>query len=453
MRRWIAFVVVWGLVLIGCSGTSEDTTAPVGSSTVAASTTAGEATTAPATTTPSTTPSSTTVASTTAAPDTTTTTTTTTVAPTTTATVPERPVTVDPNLPTAQGGHLVDWDAVGPGWILVLYDATGMTSSGRGPLVLYLLDPSGTRYEVASWPSGPYAIADWAGTGDDAIVITGGPSGEFAEIVDLHTGVTTDTLAIPLAGPVFAPPVTFTKPTGRNIVAFADDGTTQRIERRTRSGSLLALLWEQPVPTDVFRDGLGWLYGYDGTFALIKHSGGIALVGNDGTFVRDLWVPMAHWCRPVRWWTADSFLAVCTGEGPAFPHDGYGQLWILRTDGTAGEPLTAIPPGPVAIGDYGFADARQVPGRTLLQTDGECLSAGVHELASDGSGDWTDLAGGWLVEADGSGMAIDRWGECGGSEAELVRVDYTGADVGVLVPRVGDAYGVMDAASLSTVYP
>ena len=99
------------------------------------------------------------------------------------------------------------------------------------------------------------------------------------------------TVALPFD--YYGPPAAFTSPTGKNVVVLTDDGTTQRVERRTRSGAVLAVLREQTSPSDV-RRSLEWLYGYDGTFALIKTAGGIEFVENDGTFVRDLWTPMGR---------------------------------------------------------------------------------------------------------------------------------------------------------------
>ena len=360
-------------------------------------------------------------------------------------------MTVDPNLPTAQGGHLVDWDAVGPGWILALYDASDLVTVTPGPTVLYLVDPAGTRYEVAAFPSGPsgvFGIADWAGTGDDALVHR---NFERASIIDLRTGTETSTIALPL-GP-YGSPVSFTSPTGTNTVVLTDDGTIQRVERRNRSGSVLAVLGEQPTPAYA-PDGLEWLYGHDGTFALIKHSGGIELVENDGTFVRDLWTPMAHICTPVRWWTADSFVAACFGQGPAFPHDYYNQVWILKTDGTAGAPLNEIPPGPIIEVDFGLSDAWSTPTDTFAQWSGDCGVFGVDVIAPDGS--FSSMGSGVIgrmISIDGDRMAVLESLACDASEARLVAVDLSGTVTAELVPRIGNAYGVRDAATLTTVYP
>ncbi len=437
MHRLMVLLVTWSMFLAACNGATVDSAIPVETTSTALSTT---------TTTPTTT---TTVRDGASSTSTILATTTTQAASTTTTTIAVRAVTEHPNLPDAEGGHLVDWNLVGPRWALTLYDARSVTTMTPGPTILYLVDPDGTRYEVASWPmGGPYAIADWAGTGDTALLLRGGAQ---AAIVDLRTGI--ETGAVPLPTDYYGTPVAFTAPTGKNIVVLTDDGTTQHVERRTRSGSVLAVLGEQPTPVDL-RRGLEWLYGYDGTFALIKTAGGIEFVGNDGTFVRDLWTPMGRTCTPVRWWTADSFLASCLGDGPAFGHDFYSQLWILETDGTAGDILTAFPPGPIPVGDFGFIDAWRLPSQTVVQWSGDCGAANVQALAADGSA--TPLGGTSshrFVEADASGMTILGWQSCDGSEGWLYRADPSGTEVLELVPRVGDAWGVTDAASLATVYP
>ncbi len=437
MRRLMVLFVL-GVLLVACSGSADEP---------ATSTDPGSTPASSSSTATSVAPASTTTVPTTTTAETTTTGATTTSAPTTTTTtVAERPVTEHPNLPSALGGHLVDWDAVGPGWFLVLYDTMDMVAATPGPTVLYLVSPSGDRYEVATWASGPYDILDWAGTGDAAMVLH---NGGVAAIVDLRTGVETSTIALPPDW--YSDPASFTSPTGMNVVVLTDDGTTQRVERRDRSGAVLAVLGEQASPSDV-RDSLGWLYGYDGTFALIRHAGGIEYVANDGTFVRDLWTPMAHRCSPVRWWDADTFVAACIGEGPAFPDD-YSQVWLLETDGTAGSPLTTIPPGPIAVVDFGHSDAWEVPGHTIAQWWGDCGSAGVREVAADGSVTSPFLANGRFLEIDGSEMVLQQWAACDMSEGLVVRVDFSGAETAELVPRIGDSWGVRDAESLAAMYP
>jgi len=441
MRRLSVLVLVGSLIAAGCGGSAGTSTTASPSTTEAVVTTAPPVST---TTTPGTTASETTAPPATTAPPGTT------AAPATTA-VP-RPVTTDPGLPSAVSGDLVDWDAVGPGWTLALYDATDVDTWADAPSVLYLVDPAGTRYEVAAWtaPPYPYGLADWAGTGDAALVRIAGPS---AAVVDLRTGATTATMALsPLAPDA---PLSFTTPTGRNIVALFDDGTTQGIERRTRSGAVLSVLAEQPTPTE-WIDGLAWLYGYDGTFALVKDAGGISYVENDGTFVRDLWTPMDHVCTPVRWWTADSFLATCIGQGAAFPHNAYNQLWVLETDGTAGTPLNTIPPGSIPIVDFGLIDAWPTPTRTLAQWAGDCSTGGIEEIAPDGS--FTPVAGPaggnhWLVSIHGNRMVVLVTYACDMSEANLIETDLDGTMILELIPRAGNSFGVRGVSTLDTVYP
>jgi len=445
MRRLFILIIAGGLLAAGCGGSSDTSTTVAVSSTDTVATTvlpasttmAPETTASPASTTVATTLPSTTAPSSTAAP---------------TTTAASRPVTIHPGLPSAVSGDLVDWDAVGPGWTLVLYDATDIDTWADAPSVLYLVDPDGTRYEVAAWttPPYPYGLADWAGTGDAALVRLAGPA---AVIVDLRTGVATDTVALPPLNPDAQ--LAFTRPTGRNIVIMFDDGTTQRIERRSRSGSVLAVLAEQPTPSE-WIEGLSWLYGHDGTFALVKDGGGIAYVENDGTFVRDLWVPMAHVCIPVRWWTADSFLARCIGQGAAFPHSYYNQLWILETDGTAGIPLNAIPPGSIPVVDYGLMDAWPTPTRILAQWVGDCSTGAIEQIAADGT--FTPVAGPasgnhWLVSINGDRMVASLTYACDMSEGSLIETDLDGTLIRELVPRTGNAFGVNGVATLDTVYP
>ena len=77
--------------------------------------------------------------------------------------------------------------STGPeGTVEYLYDGLGNLTGviENGIMTNYLIDPAGTLYEVGSWPSGPYEIADWAGTGDAALLLTNGSN---AVVVDLRS--------------------------------------------------------------------------------------------------------------------------------------------------------------------------------------------------------------------------------------------------------------------------
>ena len=63
----------------------------------------------------------------------------------------------------------VPWNRVGAGWVLTQY--TSAAPAGRtGPAELYLISPSGTRYQLASWPNWRFApqLVAWSPDGQRA---------------------------------------------------------------------------------------------------------------------------------------------------------------------------------------------------------------------------------------------------------------------------------------------
>lgn len=458
--RTVLLALAATLVIASCAdsadtsvpGTGPATTEPVTTSPV----TTSPVTTSPATTLP---PPLTT---TTLAPTTTTLPATTTAPPTTTTTLPAAPVHSGPTIPAALSRSAVPWGDVGPGWHLVLYDSSRFDGAvvEEGPTLLYVADPDGTLYEIAAWDGfpKPWTILDWRPDGTEALVrLGGGPAGpDRIERIELTTG-TADTLheITPAEAGTFSRLAGYTRPTGANHVVFRNDGTTERVERRNPDGVLLAMLWEQPAVAGP--DAPTWLYGFDGTTAVIGHEAGMALVANDGTPIRDLWVPMGRICTPVRWWTATRLLASCRGLGPAFPHDYYHQLWLLEIDGTAGTPLDSIPAAEIPVVDFGHVDAWATTAGVRLQWRGDCGAAAVRSLAADGSAvamAASFVAQGYeMVEVADGRLTILGWADCGGDGGELLSTDVDLGDTVVLIPRLAGVPGVVDAAGLAEVYP
>lgn len=451
-------LVLLFLLATACGpGTATPTSPPTSATgSTAATTTASTPTTTASSTTETAAPSTTTTASSTT---TTASSNTTTTASSTTTTT--EPVAVAGFLPEATSRSLIPWGDVGPGWYVVLYDGSRADPMLEREAYLYLVAPDGTRYQAADWPANerPYGITDVRPDGTAAIVVgDDGTHHRRYELVDLQSGAR-QALPVPVPplgvdGP--GDPVKFTRPTGRNLVVWSSDGSTEHIDRRTTGWAQLAQVYQQPYSD--WDHALRWLYGYDGTTVVVAHSGGMAVVGNDGPPVRDLWVPMGHICEPVRWWDAHTILASCRGQGPAFPHDFYHQLWLLPDDGTAGEPLTNMPAGPIDVVDFGYLDAWSISGDVLLQWAGDCGAASIHVLQSDGTGIPLAVGG---VTGDGIqmvGVSDGRigtyvWQGCDQWVGALEAIGTDGSFLRHLVPTVGDARGVIAAQGLATVYP
>lgn len=454
MSRRLLVPVILLLVAASCGGGGG---APVGTSAAASTTTAATPTTqAGGASTPTTTTSgstTTTESSTTTAP----TTTTTTTAPTTTTTIA---VAAGPNLPEARSISVIPWDQVGAGWYVLLYDSSRADPSLDRAVYLYLVGPDGTRYQITAWapPDKPWEISDVRPDGSAAIILMDNSAHDRVyQYVDLHMGtkqtVYTWTPAVGIDAPIDA--VTFTRPTGRNLVVWRSDGVDESLERRGIGGPNLGTVYRQAYGG--YGSLLHWLYGYDGTKLVVAHSGGMALVRNDGTLIRELWVPMAHVCEPVRWWDGHTILTRCRGQGPAFPHDYYNQLFLIPDDGTGGTEYTAMV-GPIDVVDFGYIDAWPAGSKTLLQWSGDCGAGAVFVRQADGTGVQLSVPG---VTGDGVQMvdvvdgqvALYVWQGCDQWIGALEAIDTGGVFLHHLVPVVGDARGVVSVRGLATVYP
>ncbi len=437
MKRIATFSVLM-LVLSACGGSGDTTT----STTVLDTTTTTDGsgtTTAPTDTTATT--------------DTTVAESTTTTAPTTAAPTTTIPVTVHPRLPSAASGSLTPWGDVGAGWHVAIYDALDTTTWSPAPVVLYLVSPDGVRYEVANWTTDdrPWEIEDARPNGSAVILVSTDPSTHDTVWTLLDTKTRSERVLISAGFPEQNHiRVEFTRPTGLNVVIYRNDGTNEWLERRNTAGTLLATVYTQTVSG---RDSLAWLYSEDGTKLLVQHHGGIAYIENNGTLIRETWVPPDRSCEPLKWWDSGTFLASCTGGPAVAPHDYYHQLWILKTDGTAGAALTSIPAGPVDIVEFGYTNAFKSGSTVLLQWSGDCSAGSPSVLGSGGLGTgipmpWLSGGGAAITGVNGTQMGVHSWLTCGQEGGSLSMSTISGGFVANLIPLIGDSMGVLSPKHL-----
>jgi len=288
-------------------------------------------------------------------------------------------------LPTSQPRSEVPGDEVGVGWYVALYDSTNANPTSaadlrEGPVVLYLVDREGNRYEVASWAprTGPDALVDaWD---SKALVVGAGVNVDetIYHLVDLTSGEMRQVYSVgfPENSYHIDWELSLTRPTAENLVLYRSDGASQWLERRSPDGTTLATLFEGPY-TDG-RSAAQWLYGYEGNTVLVSSLTGLSLVSNLGGGLARIAIPDETRCDPVRWWAAGTLLAVCYGQSAASapvnefgPHVHYGRLWLLEIDGSTGVPLTNYPVEPPIVSDFGYGDAWRTGETTLLQWLGD----------------------------------------------------------------------------------
>ncbi len=333
-------------------------------------------------------------------------------------------------------------------------DGTALALVSRtGGVDLVLVDPGGERRVVRSWEDTggetANAVLDWSPDGRQALVRTFRMSEERAQLVtvDLGTGVQQ-----PLAaeGEVSFLAGSFTRPTGANLVVAGGDDQHRTLERRDRSGALLASIGDVRG-LDYVVPSRWWLSLPDGTALVLADPTGIAVHRNDGTLVRTVSVSPADGpCWPVRWWDSARVLAACVephGEATTWQ-----RLWLVPVGGGDATPLSPVGTDDLPVVDFGYSDALHVDARTFLQWTGDCGAAAVMEQRGDrvvplevASPDRLPVEGVFLQgAADGRLMLLLSAG-CGGDGGRLVSTDLDGGDVRLLVPAVDDMLGVADA--------
>lgn len=387
---------------------------------------------------------------------------------------PPSEVTVDPYLPAAQPRTAIPWDEVGAGWHVLTYDPseaypTGGTDDRYGPTVLYLADPEGGLYEVASWEPDTFPVLVDA-TPTAALVMTRTATSEVDTYfrIELESGESTQVRTVDFNESSvleYGMLASLTRPTGDNLVMHRAEAGREWLERQAPDGSVLSVVYERTRVDD--QTDLSWLYGWDGTFLVVGDNDTLQMVAIDGTPIGEMWVPPDTQCQPVRWWEADTALVRCHQTDPVTalvdtdgnPHLHYDWLWLIPTDGSNGTELTSIPKEPTIVVDFGYRDAWPVDNGVLLQWTGDCGAAEVRTAEGSGNGlpiDWPEEMGplsSSLLDVRDRTVALFAWEGCGGAVGVLASTDLKGDNLEILVPVVGDARGVTYVMPLSTVYP
>ncbi len=361
-------------------------------------------------------------------------------------------VTEHPNLPEARPLEAGLLAAATPGWTLVRYDAT--TGVGGedpavaaelvpGPQIVYLLAPDGALYEaadLAAFGDDKTRVLDWA-PGSSLVLLDVYPQGGAPEVLvaDFETG--TVVAEIPLGG-AWPERARFT-PSGDVVVATTDGPEAPaRLERFDVSGRSLGTV-VAALPESWVETPRGWLVTPGDDAVVVGGEGIFAVVGWDGSIVTDLPVPDGVLgCRPGRWWPDGRLLAVCTddlGAGEAGGRRVSENVWLVDVGGdSAPERLTHVVAPDLQYD--GIIDAWDIGGQRYAQWTGDCGAVALGRI--DGGSFEPLVEGGYALAPRETGFLVERR-VCGDPYADLVSVDLDGG-VQVLVPRVGDAYGVLE---------
>ncbi len=236
----------------------------------------------------------------------------------------------------------VPWSSVGAGWRLLL-----PASAAASPAALYLYDPAGGRYLINDRLPASAALLAWSPDGTRAMLRSGTSDAFRYQEVTLRTGDLSTGFTVSQSN--FA---SYTRPKGLAVLLTQRTGYTSQLLRYSTAGHL-----EHRYAKDLA--GLGEfkvdnaLYLPDGSAFVTQFlAGPPVLVTNGGQLVRAYPVPTGYdYCRPLKWWAADTVLEVCMT--PSGPGERAAALYLQPAAGGTPSVLTDAA-GP-ADGGYGNA--------------------------------------------------------------------------------------------------
>ena len=187
------------------------------------------------------------------------------------------------------GAAAVPWNSVGGGWVLA-EDSAGK----NGPVTLYLASPTGRKYALRAAPG---ALIAWSASKTEALFEL--RSANKLEQLNLRTGK-----ASKFGLPAGSYALGYAQPAGRQVLAVTQKGTTDTLATYSLSGKRTKTLGSS-------RYGINGIGARKGSAFAVSARAGLRLVSSSGRLLKDLAVPAALGCAPVRWWTASKVLASC----------------------------------------------------------------------------------------------------------------------------------------------
>jgi len=349
-------------------------------------------------------------------------------------------------------GAAVPWAQVGPGWLLATWSAVPGRSPGPPPsdtvapvdqtVVLFLVDPLGGRYRIASLPvsdqSAPPTLEDWSGDGRHALFLDFGQ--HRVTEVDLVSGQATTSFTS-----ADATSVSFSRPSGRAILVSSSQVTGGPSLVRVDLYGHQEQSYPAAAPdVGTLNSGFGRVLSRpDGTQIVVGATGGLALVANGGQIARELAGPGGRACDPMRWWTTDVVVASCQAEQGT-------QLWLMPISGASPTALTAPLPAQNPGPDYGDLNAWQLDSGTYVQDAGACGMQYLARLNPDATTSpvavpGVDTSNSVLVVGSYDNMLALRATIACGSGVSLIWFDPTADTANVVLGPPINGGGVIDA--------
>ncbi|HET7013820.1 MAG TPA: hypothetical protein VFI65_07915 [Streptosporangiaceae bacterium] len=323
----------------------------------------------------------------------------------------------------AAGTSAVPLSKVGLGWSVAEY--TKGFNKHPAPTTLYAVSPQGKTFPFYTWPASvsgtkAFYLVDWSGDGQRVLVRNF--FNKFEQI-SLVTGKIINTFKLPPD----AQPISYTRPSGQNILA--SNGNT--IVRYDLSGHVTKVLSKNAGQA---------IESPDGASVILNAKSGLGVVSNAGGPVKVLHTPIATFgCSPVRWWNATTVLGECEAKhGPSAP-----RLWLFPTNGGKVKALTAQRNRSSDLGDI---NAYKLTSGTFLQALGPCgvefiatqsANGSAHQVVIPGVHYASDL----IITGQGSNLLVQASGGCSAGAALLLFNPHTKKVRWVLRPS-GKSYGI-----------
>jgi len=273
----------------------------------------------------------------------------------------------------------VPWSQVDAGWTVALWTAATMTKEQDQapvrPETVYLVNPIGGRYLITTL-NGNYRLklTDWSTDVRTALLIRQGDKSSEVIQLDLSSGKTQSFSA---AGKVRL--AKFTKPSGAAILLDRDGAG---IERVGLSGAH-QLTYPKARSTEEFLPTNHLLSSPDGRTLVLASDQGLVVRAENGSLRRTIAPPAGTTsCSPVRWWDANSVLAVCQPE--LLGQEGAQLLFVVPIL-TPGSTTPLAPPTTAVAAGHPFTLAwRLDSGVLLLDAGGYCGGGVLGELDNTG---------------------------------------------------------------------
>jgi TolB protein len=249
-----------------------------------------------------------------------------------------------------------------PGWALAEFASGNSTSAG--PVTLDLIDPAGHTYPVYSWAATtqPWTLLAWSGDRSRVLLGQYYHSPVVFSQLTLATGQVT-TFSLPSGATVLG----YTRPDGENILVADNEGIARY--------NLAGVLQQSLVTSTKYTSAIS---SPDGLTEVVTGNGGLDVVSNSGGIIRQLPVPGAHSCSPVRWRDATTVLATCYSSTVAGP-----QMWLVPLSNAGASALTHAPDGNGP--DLGDIDAWQFPSGLYVQALGGCATTFIGLQSASGT--------------------------------------------------------------------